>query len=88
MGEFYSELQGEIDSLAEKFIAQGGTLSDAFEETLTTTYDEFAIVQTLDRYRNMVASSIDQSPFMAPVADGLGDIMELIDAKLYKFKLK
>lgn len=88
LGELYSELTEELDALAEKFIGQGGILVDIQNEILTTQYNEFVVYEKLGQFRNLLSSSIDQRNVMIPVADGLGDLMELIDAKLYKFKLK
>jgi hypothetical protein len=88
LGELYTEFESEIDSLAEKFIAQGGVLVNVSNQTLTTEYNDFKVYETLEQYRNLISSSIDSRNVMRPIADGLTDLMEIIDAKLYKFKLK
>lgn len=86
LGEFYEELQDEVDELAERFIAQGGQLV-TINEPLVAQYDEYAILKACEQFRNMVTSAIDTNPNMASIVDGVADIQELIDQKLYKFKL-
>ena len=87
LGELYDELQSEVDGLAEKFIAQGGKLSNV-NIPLNAYYDEQEIYTKLDEFRNIVTSAITTDPVMASIVDGLTDLQEVIDAKLYKFKLQ
>ena len=86
LGELYEELQSEVDGLAEKFIAQGGILQPV-NEGLFPYYDEALIRERLDTFRNMVSSVITTDPRMASIVDGITDLQEIIDAKLYKFNL-
>lgn len=88
LGEFYDELQSEVDELAERFIAQGGILSNIIDEPLIANYDEYLVMEKFNQFRNMVTSAIDTNSRMASIVDGVVDIQELIDNKLYKFKLK
>jgi DNA-binding ferritin-like protein len=86
LGELYEELQSEVDELAEKFIAQGGTLLNV-NVPLMAYYDEFTVRAAINELRNIVTSAIDTNPRMASIVDGLTDLQEVIDAKLYKFNL-
>jgi DNA-binding ferritin-like protein len=86
LGELYEELQSEVDELAEKFIAQGGTLLNV-NVPLMAYYDEFTVRTAINELRNIVTSAIDTNPRMASIVDGLTDLQEVIDAKLYKFNL-
>jgi len=87
LGEFYSELEDEVDGLAEKFIAQGGVLQD-FGKPIVASYDEFEILKAFEEFRNVVSAAITTDSRMQSIVDGLVDIQEVIDAKLYKFKLQ
>lgn len=84
--EFYEELQDEVDELAERFIAQGGELQNV-EVPLVAKYDDLTVMQKCQEYRNMVTSCIDTRPEMASIVDGIVDLQEVIDSKLYKFKM-
>lgn len=86
LGELYSELEDEVDELAERFIAQGGVLTD-INEPIIAKYDDLTVMQKCQEYRNMVTSCVDYRPEMASIIDGVVDLQELIDNKLYKFKL-
>lgn len=86
LGELYEELQSEVDELAEKFIAQGGRL-ESISTPLMTYYDELEVRAKLDEFRNVVTSAITTDPRMASISDGLTDLQEVIDSKLYKFNL-
>ena len=83
---FYDELQDEVDELAERFIAQGGILSDV-EANLVARYDDFEIVSAFNSYREMVTSCVESRPEMASIVDGIVDLQEIIDSNLYKFNL-
>lgn len=86
LGEFYSELQDEVDELAERFVAQGGILQTV-DKAIVASYDEYEIMQQCQEFRNMVTSCIDERPSMKSIVDGVVDLQEVIDNKLYKFKL-
>lgn len=86
LGELYEELQTEVDELAEKFIAQGGQLQNV-NIPLMAYYDEFTVRTAIDELRNIVSSAIDTNPRMASIVDGVTDLQEVIDSKLYKFNL-
>lgn len=88
LNELYTTLQDEVDGLAEKFIAQGGTLTPA-EITINPYVNENQILSEVDTYRNMISSIIDncQDGSMASILDGLVDLQECIDSFVYKFKL-
>lgn len=87
LGELYDELQTEVDGLAEKFIAQGGRL-ESVSVPLVAYYDEQEILAKLDEYRNIVTSAISTDPVMASIVDGITDLQEVLDSKLYKFRLQ
>lgn len=86
LGELYEELQTEVDELAEKFIAQGGILQ-AVNAPIIPTYDEELVRTRIEEYRNIVSSAINTDPRMASIVDGITDLQEVIDSKLYKFNL-
>lgn len=86
LGELYEELQSEVDELAEKFIAQGGRL-ESISMPLMTYYDELEVRTKLDEFRNVVTSAINTDARMASIVDGITDLQEVIDAKLYKFNM-
>lgn len=87
LNELYTELETEVDGLAEKFIAQGGILSDV-TESLIPYYSEELVRQKLNDYRELVSNSMTQDPTMASINDGLVDLQEVIDSVLYKFNLE
>jgi hypothetical protein len=86
LGELYDELQTEVDGLAEKFIAQGGRL-ETVSLTLTAYYDELEVRARLEEFRNIVSSAITTDSRLASISDGLTDLQEVIDSKLYKFNM-
>lgn len=86
LGELYEELQDEVDELAEKFIAQGGELQTV-SMPLVAVYDEGMVRNRIDEFRRIVTSAIDTNPAMASIVDGVTDLQEVIDSKLYKFNL-
>lgn len=86
LGELYEELQSEVDELAEKFIAQGGRL-ETVSYPLTAYYDELEVRAKLEEFRNIVSSAITTDPRLASISDGLTDLQEVIDSKLYKFNM-
>lgn len=87
LGELYDELQSEVDELAEKFIAQGGYLT-TITEPIIAMYSEEVIRQKCDEYRTMITSCINRTPEMESIMDGVVDLQEIVDAKLYKFNLQ
>lgn len=90
LGEFYNELQSEVDELAERFITQGGKLEN-IDRGIIAQYDEYSVIQEFENFRSYVSGcigAIGVSSTMASIVDGLTDIQEVIDSKLYKFKLQ
>lgn len=77
----------EGDGLAEKFIAQGGIL-ETVNQPIVPIYDEEMIRVRIDEFRNIVTSAINTDPRMASIVDGITDLQEIVDSKLYKFKLQ
>lgn len=88
LGEFYEELQDEVDELAERFIAQGGQLQ-AVQGTITVDADYGLILSSVAALRDQVSrcAAATVSPEMASILDGVVDIQECIDSFVYKFKL-
>lgn len=86
--ELYEELQSEVDGLAEKFIAQGGVIEE-YNCSLKSTYSDMDVYVELDKYRDLITGTItaNDTPEMKSIVDGLIDLQEVIDSKLYKFKL-
>lgn len=87
LGELYTELQDEVDSLAERFLAQGGNLELLYKLDLIVNYDDFTVLEKLNEFRSILSARIDTRPEMASIADGIIDLQEVIDNKIYKFKL-
>lgn len=90
LGELYEELQTEVDSLAERFIAQGGILNDS-EFILSGKYDEFSVYESIRAFRQRITNTLDDMNNvndLASVIDSVVDLQEIIDSKLYKFKLQ
>ena len=86
LGELYEELQSEVDGLAEKFIAQGGVL-ESISFPLMSYYDESEVRSKFEEFRIIVTSAINTDARMASIVDGITDLQEVIDAKLYKFNM-
>ena len=86
--ELYEELQSEVDGLAEKFIAQGGVIKD-YKYSLKSSYSDMEVYVELDKYRDLITGTIaaNDTPEMKSIVDSLIDLQEVIDSKLYKFKL-
>lgn len=89
LGEMYKELQDEIDELAERFLAQGGIL-ESEECDLIASYDDYMVLKKIDEFRELVTETIEEcgSSETQSILDGLVDLQQVIDNKLYKFKLK
>lgn len=88
LGEFYNELDDEVDSLAERFIAQGGELTKDVDFNLDMEYSDQKVYNVLEVFRNIVSSAVSQTdtPELKSIQDGLVDLQEVIDNKLYKFQ--
>jgi len=87
LGEFYEELQDELDELSERYIAQGGII-DSQQFVLDT--DTSVILERVDNYRKEISACISEltsNAEMASILDGVIDLQECIDSFLYKFKL-
>jgi len=87
LGSFYEELQEEVDSLAEKFIAQGGKLQN-MNYTINVNYKPSTVVKKSQDYRNTVTEIITDGPELSSMVDSLIKIQDIIDRNLYKFNLK
>ena len=83
----YTELQDELDKLAEKFIAQGGKL-ETINESLMAMYADADVISKIQQIRDLTTSAISKNSDMAGIVDSLVDIQEIIDSNLYKFNLQ
>lgn len=86
LGDLYNALNDEVDVLAERFIAQGGSL-EAINASLIPFYDESTVRMQLDVYRSMVTACMTDRLDMASINDAVIDLQEIIDSNLYKFNL-
>ena len=86
LGELYEELQEEVDGLAEKFIAHGGELKLVVEE-LSPVYSDELVIAKINKFRELITAEINVNPAMASIVDGVTDLQEIVDAKLYMFNL-
>lgn len=89
LGDFYEALQDEVDKLAEKFLAIGGTL-DNFDYSLYTEYIDESIVLTVKNYRDEISNTIANVKLdsnLESILDSLTDLQEAIDNFSYQFKL-
>ena len=89
LGEFYDEIQSEVDELAEKFIAQGGYLTDIEPYKYNCKYNELEIYNYINNYRTHITNVIENSmgAELKSIQDSVIDLQEVIDEFLYKFKL-
>lgn len=89
LGSFYDALETEVDLLAEKFLAIGGTISD-FSFNFSSSYSDTDIILAMREYRDEVSDtifSVKDSADLQSVLDGLTDLQEDIDQFIYRFKL-
>lgn len=89
LGELYDNLQNSVDSLAEKFIAQGGTLS-AFESTFTVTSDNQLILDFIDYLRQDVTyilNDLKHDENLSSYYHVIANVQQHIDEFVYKFNL-
>jgi hypothetical protein len=89
LNELYINLQSDVDALSEKFIAQGGFLSE-FGVNYTIITDEQTILSYVDLLRQDITYSLTEMKFNAELSsfyESLTSIQEHIDMFIYKFKL-
>lgn len=89
LNELYINLQSDVDVLSEKFIAQGGFLSE-FGVNYTIITDEQTILSYVDLLRQDITYSLTEMKFNAELSsfyESLTSIQEHIDTFIYKFKL-
>lgn len=89
LNELYSNLEKRVDSLSEKFIAQGGILSE-FKCDYSVIYDDNTILEYVDVFRKditYVLFKMKDEFSLSSLSDDLIEIQEAIDSFVYKFKL-
>lgn len=89
LGSFYEELETEVDSLAEKFLAIGGVLRD-YSFNFTATYSDVDITIAIRNFRDEISEAIfyvKDNAELQTMLDALTDIQESIDQFVYRFKL-
>lgn len=89
--ELYDELSNNADSLAEKFIAQGGMFVETRDFTFKCTYDNYDIIEQINLFRSEITTLIDHIKDNAELfvtLDDLVDFQEIIDSFIYKFNLE
>lgn len=89
-GGFYEDLQGDLDSLAEKFIGVGGALSAFTSMPVTDQFNAGAAIANLQTYRRMVVVALGKTTDseLLAVNDCLVEIQKLIDQTIYLLDLK
>lgn len=89
LNELYTNLDSEVDGLAEKFIGQGGIIQPlSFEMDIDASFEN--ILNKVDLFRVEVSdciSSVKNNSELQSILDGLIDLQEVIDSFTYKFKL-
>lgn len=89
LNELYSNLEKRVDSLSEKFIAQGGILSE-FKCDYSVIYDDNTILEYVDVFRKDITYALFKMKdefSLSSLSDDLIEIQEHIDTFIYKFKL-
>lgn len=89
LSDLYDNLVENIDELAEKFIAQGGVISETKPYKYMCRYDENEIYNYINDYRDNISNVISNSmgAELKSIQDSVIDLQEVIDEFLYKFKL-
>lgn len=89
LGGLYDDLVTNIDELSEKFIAQGGIISETEPYKYISMYNENEIYNYINSYRTHISSVIENSmgSELKSIQDSVIDLQEVIDSFLYKFKL-
>lgn len=89
LGDLYDDLVESIDELAEKFITQGGVISETEPYKYMCKYDENEIYNYINSYRDNISNVISNSmgAELKSIQDSVIDLQEVIDEFLYKFKL-
>lgn len=89
LGDLYDSLVENVDELAEKFIAQGGIISESEPYKFMCKYDEVYIHNYINSYRTHISAVIENSmgAELKSIQDSVIDLQEVIDEFLYKFKL-
>jgi len=87
LGEFYDELESEVDELAERFIAQGGELQP-FNMAFDMEYSDQKVYAACETFRQAISDCVAQteSPALRSIQDGVVDLQEVVDNKMYKFQ--
>lgn len=89
LGDLYDDLVENIDELSEKFIAQGGIISESEPYKYMCRYNENEIYNYINNYRTYISTVIENSmgAELKSIQDSIIDLQEVIDEFLYKFKL-
>ena len=92
LGDFYSSLRENIDSLAETLIAQAISPITKGSKTLDVVYSDDVITYQTKEYRQFITNLIEQLSVeksdIANVRDMVIDIQECIDKFVYQFDLE
>lgn len=92
LGDFYSLLRENIDSLAETLIAQNISPITKGSKTLDIVYSDDVITYQTKEYRQYISNLIEQLSVeksdIANVRDMIIDIQECIDKFVYQFDLE
>ena len=92
LGDFYSLLRENIDSLAETLIARAISPLSRGSKTLDVVYSDDVITYQTKEYRQFITNLIEQLSVeksdIANVRDMVIDIQECIDKFVYQFDLE
>ena len=92
LGDFYSSLRENIDSLAETLIAQAISPITKGSKTLDVVYSDDVITYQTKEYRQYISNLIEQLSVektdVSNIRDTLVNIQECIDKFVYQFDLE
>ena len=92
LGDFYSSLRENIDSLAETLIARAISPLSRGSKTLDVVYSDDVITYQTKEYRQFITNLIEQLSVeksdIANVRDMVIDVQEGIDKFVYQFDLE
>ena len=92
LGDFYSVLRENIDSLAETLIAQTISPISRVSKTLDVVYSDDVITYRTKEYRQFITNLINivsvEKTDVSNIRDALIDIQEGIDKFVYQFDLE
>lgn len=89
IGDFYETLTEQIDTLAEQYLATGGTLTGSSDMTIEYNYDRTSVLTQLTDFRSGLSSTITSldSSATESIKDTLIAMQKLVDKTAYLLDL-